>query len=483
MRKTTTGAAVAAGVAAAGAVARLAGAKRKRRHESETVAAYRTAAHRILILGGGFGGLATALELDGRIEGRGDTSVLVVDRDNNLLFTPLLWTVADGRAGANNVTVPIRAFQRDRSFHLLHAEVQSIDLDRREVQTSAGSRPYDVLVIALGSITAVPNLPGLRERALQFATPSDAIELRNHLIDALEAAHQTDDPVERQEWLTFVVGGGGDTGIELAATIHQYIFHGLLAEYPWLADAPVRVVVVGRADRLLPMSTVRTSSAVERLLQEGGVEVLTGAAIESVTDRAVITSKGEIPARTLFWAAGISAPPVVRDLPVEQARNGAILVDDGLRVPGHPDIYVVGDSAWAFDAETREPVPPTAQAAGHEGKYVGMAIAERLAGREPPPFRFKIRGHLALLGGRSGVAEIGHRTIVGFPAWLLWHAYYLVRIPSWRNRIRLSLDWLLAGATGRETGQLRLGRRAADSAGGDASGQGDRSRSPAPATG
>ncbi len=368
MPKMTTAGAVAAGVVAAGAGARLAAAGRKRRrHESETEAAYRTAAHRVLILGGGFGGLATALELDRRIGGRADTSVLVVDRDNNLLFTPLLWTVADGRAGANNVTVPIRAFQRDRSFHVLHAEVHSIDLDRREVHTSAGSRPYDVLIIALGSVTAVPDLPGLRERALQFATPSDAIELRNHLIDAIEAAHQTDNPAERQEWLTFVVGGGGDTGIELAATIHQYIFQGLLAEYPWLSDAPVRVIVVGRANRLVPMSNVHTSSAVERLLREDGVEVLTGASIDSVTDRAVMTSRGEIPARTLFWAAGISAPPVVRDLPVEHARNGAIVVDSNLRVPDHPEVYVVGDSAWAFDADTGEPVPPTAQAAGHAG--------------------------------------------------------------------------------------------------------------------
>ncbi len=458
MRKMTTGAAVAAGVAAAGAAARLdATGRKRRRHESETEAAYRTAAHRVLILGGGFGGLATALELDWRIGRRPDTSVLVADRDNNLLFTPLLWTVADGRAGANNVTVPIRAFQRDRAFHVLHAEVQAIDLDRREVRTSAGARPYDVLVIALGSVTAVPDLPGLRERALQFATPSDAIELRNHLIDALEAAHQTDNPAERQEWLTFVVGGGGDTGIELAATIHQYIFQGLLAEYPWLSDAPVKVVVVGRANRLVPMSNVHTSTAVERLLREEGVDVLTGASIDSVTDRAVMTSRGEIPARTLFWAAGISAPPVVRALPVEHARNGAIVVDSDLRVPGHPEVYVVGDSAWAFDSDTGEPVPPTAQAAGHEGEYVGMAIAERLAGREPPKFRFKTRGHLALLGGRSGVAEIGNRTITGFPAWLLWHTYYLARIPSWRNRTRLALDWLLAGLTGRETGQLRLG--------------------------
>ncbi len=454
---------VAFGVAAIGAVAagrRLFSGSRQgaeAEHISQSEAAYRAARARILILGGGFGGLATALELDRRLRAEDDVSVLVVDRDNDLLFTPLLWTVADGCANPSDVVVPIRAFQRGRSFHLLHGEVRGIDLDAREVETSAGMRPYDVLVIALGSVTAVPDLPGLRERALVFHTPADAVELRNHLIDAIEAAHRTEDPAEHAAWLTFVVGGGGDTGIELAATIHEYVTTGLLAAYPWLASAPVRIVVVGRAERLVPMSSPRTSEAVRRTLEGEGVEVLTGASIEGVTRDAVQTSRGEVRARTLFWAAGITAPDVVRGLAVEHARNGAIVVDDHLRVPGRPEVYVVGDDAWAFDADTREPVPPTAQAAEHEGKYVGRAIATGLQGRTAPPFRFRTRGRLALLGNRTGVAEIGPFTIGGFPAWLLWHGYYLFRIPSWRNRLHLLADWLLAALTGRETGQLRLG--------------------------
>ena len=385
-RGMVAGALVSGGVAALVRRRATARTARRNRHRSETLFAYHAARHKILILGAGFGGMAAALRLDEQLGDRADTSVLVVDRDSALLFTPLLWTVADGRANPNDVVVPIRAFQRGRAFHLLHASVEGIDLDRREVRTSAGTRPYDYLVIALGSVTAVPALPGLRERALRFHTPADAMELRNHLIDALENAHHTVDAQERREWLTFVVGGGGDTGVELAATIRDYLQVGLLAEYPWLADERPRVVVVGRAQRLVPMSSPVTSAAVERILREEGVEVWTDVAIEGVTEREVQTSRGAIPARTLFWAAGITAPPVVRDLPVEHARNGAVLVDETLRVPGRAEVFVVGDSAWAFDGVSGDPTPPTAQAAGHMGAYVAEAIAGLIAGRATSTF-------------------------------------------------------------------------------------------------
>jgi len=425
-------------------------------HVSETEAGYRAAGTRILVLGAGFGGLSTALALDRRLPADTDASILVVDRNNDLLFDPLLWTVAAGRANPSDVVVPIRAFQRRRRFHVLHAEIERVDLERREVVTSAGSRPYDILVIALGSVTALPDLPGLRDHALLFHSPADALQLRNHLIDAIEAAHQTSDPDERREWLTFVVGGGGDTGIELAATIRAYLDLGLLAAYPWLEDAPPRVVVVGRAERLVPMSRPRTSAAVRRLLEAEGVEVLTGVSIEGATERAVLTSAGEIPARTLFWAAGITAPPVARLIAAGHARNGALLVDERLRLPDRPEVSVVGDVAWAYEGGTRQPVPPTAQAAEHEGRYVGQAIAATLRGQAVPPFRFRPLGHLALLGGHTGVAEIGPLVLSGLPAWLIWHGYYLAHIPAWRNRLHLLSDWLLAGLTGWDTAQLRL---------------------------
>jgi NADH:ubiquinone reductase (H+-translocating) len=428
-------------------------------HESETERDYREARHRILILGAGFGGLHTALELDRQLHRErreAGTSILLADRNNDLLFAPLLWIVANGRANPSDVMVPVRAFQGGRRFHVLYAGVTGIDLAARVVTTTAGSRSYDYLVIAIGSRTALPDLPGVREHALLFHTAADALQLRNHLIEAIENAHQATDPAEKREWLTFVVSGGGDTGVELAATIHSYLVGGMFARYPWLAGEVIRIVVVGHAPRLVPMGTPKASDAVKHTLEAEGIEVMTGVGVTGATDRAVMTDRGEIPCRTLFWAAGITAPDLVKSLPGEHAHNGALMVDDHLRLPGHPEVYVVGDVAWAFDAATHQPIPPTAQAAEHEGAYVGKAIAAALRGQEAPPFMFKPLGHLALLGNYTGVAEIGPFTFTGPPAWLMWHGYYLLHIPSWRNRVHLLAGWLLSWLTGPDTTKLPL---------------------------
>lgn len=459
LKRVVLGGVALGGAALAVSRAKAARADERPRHLSETIEAYEHARTRIMVLGAGFAGVAATLELDRRLRGHMDTSILLVDRGNTQLFTPLLWTVADGRANPNDVMVPIRSFQRGRSFHVLHAGVEEIDLDTKEVRTTAGPRPYDHLVIALGSQTSVPPVPGLREQVLLFHSTADALQLRNHVINALEEAHQCEDPEERQAWLTFVVGGGGDTGTELAATIHDYVASGLLAQYPWLTGTPARVVIVEQEDRLMPLSKKEVSEVVMRLITAEGVDLHLGAKVERVTDDRVYTSKGEIPARTVFWAAGTTAPEVVKKLPVKHERNGALTVDDNLRVPAHEEVCVVGDSAWICDAQTGDPVPPTAQAAEQEGRYVARVITDKVLGVQDavPPFHFSSRGHLTLLAGHKAVGEIGSVTLSGLPAWLLWHGYYLSHLPLWRNRVRLATDWLLSGIIGRETGQLRLG--------------------------
>ncbi len=316
--------------------------------------------------------------------------------------------------------------------------------------------PYDLLVIALGSHTAMPDLPGVRTYALPFHTPAPALQLRNQLIDAIEAAHQTEDPQERQAWLTFVVGGAGDTGVELAAILHDYLTTGLFRAYPWLADASVHIVLIGRSERVLPSSKLNTSRLVHQVLERERIEVLTGTAITGVTETTVETSAGTIPARTFFRAAGIAASDVVRQVPAHHAPNGAIIVDDHLRIANHPEVYVIGDIAWAYDS-TGAPVPATAQAARLQGNYVGKTIAAQYAQKPTFPYRYTTLGHLALLGRNTGVAEMGPLTFDGPLAFLLWHLAYLLRNPSWTKRIRLVVDRLLSALLGREIGQLRLG--------------------------
>lgn len=413
---------------------------------------YLAASSRILILGAGFAGIYAARRLDRTLRGTG-AHVLLADRGNATLFTPLLWTVADGRTAASDVMVPIRNFQG--AFSVLHADVEEIDIAGRTVRTSAGSYPYDTLIVALGSVTTLPPVPGIHEHALLFRYPVDAIRLRNRVIEAVETARHTSDAAERAALLTFAVVGGGDTGVELAATIHDYIQAALFDRYPELRQERVRVVVVERADRLTPMERPDMSARARRILEESGIEVRVGTTVEGISADGVKTSGGQIPSRTVFWAAGISAPPVVKALPVEHAHNGAVVVDTTLRVPGHPEIIVIGDSAWIYDADGKA-VPPTAQAAMREGIYAGKTIGAALRGGPVRPFRYTSRGRLALLGLHTGIGEVGGIEVSGVPAWLLWHAYYLYRIPSWGKRVRILTDLALAALFGREAVQLPL---------------------------
>jgi NADH dehydrogenase len=428
-------------------------------HVTESEQEFLHARTRVVVLGAGFGGLAATLAMDRLLRDQPDLSILVIDRDNSTLFNPLLWTVADGRASPNDVVVPIRTFQRGRRFHVLQAQVQGIDLDRREVRTNAGPRPYDYLVIALGSVTELPPIPGV-EHALRFRTPGDALSLRDHLIDAVEAAHRATSEGERAAWLTFVVVGGGDTGVELAGAVHSYLAAGLLREYPWLGQgdgrSAFRVVVVQRGPRLVPMGQTVESEETRRILEQQGIEVQTGAAVEAIRPGVVVTSQGEIPSRTVFWAAGIAPSPVLRGLPVEHTKGGVLVVDDHLRLAGHPEVCVVGDNAWIVDADGR-PLPPTAQAAEHAGDYAGRVIAAAIRGDpSPEPFRFRPLGHLSLLGPGQALAQVGPLRFSGFLAWLSWHFYYLYRIPSLKRKVDLSTSWLLALIFGREVAELRV---------------------------
>jgi NADH dehydrogenase len=240
-------------------------------------------------------------------------------------------------------------------------------------------------------------------------------------------AHIRQREAARRAWLTFVVIGGGETGTELAATIDDFAQHALEKAYPWLVDEPVRVVLIEFADRLVPLSSQDALRRVRALLERRGITVYTGVGVDRIDADAVHAGERTIPARTAYWAAGVSPPDLVRNIAAEHAKNGALLVDEQLRVRGRPDAYAIGDNAWAVDSLTGQPVPALAQAAEHEADYVARAIVAGLRGAPLDPFRFKKLGQMTLLGRYEAVAEIGPLTFTGPLAWLLWHAYYASR--------------------------------------------------------
>ena len=450
-----------AAVGAAGLAVARRRSSRRRRHTTQDVQEWEHAQTKILIVGAGFGGVAAALALDRRLRSDPSASILLVDRGNAQLFVPLLWTVAQGRANAEDVLVPLRSHQRGRSFHILHADVQRVDLERRTVTTSAGDRTYDRLIIALGSVTTIPDkVPGAREHALVFRSPADAMQLRNRIIDALEGAHQSVDVATRRAWLTFVVIGGGDTGTELAATMNDFARHAMEKEYPWLVDDPIRVVVVEAENRLSPLSAEATSRRIRESLERRGIIVHTGTNVERVGGDGVYAGDLMIPTHTVYWSAGISPPQLIRDIDAEHAKNGALLVDERLRVRGKSDVYAIGDNAWAVDSESGQAVPALAQAAEREASYVAGAIAAGLHGTVPKPFRFKKLGQMTLLGNYDAVAEIGNVTFTGPFAWFLWHAYYAMHLGSGRTRVHLVTAWFMAALFGRDTSEIPLNARA-----------------------
>jgi NADH:ubiquinone reductase (H+-translocating) len=306
-------------------------------------------------------------------------------------------------------------------------------------------------------VTTVPeSIPGAREHALVFRSPADAMQLRNRIIDALEGAHQATNAAERRAWLTFVVIGGGETGTELAPTIYDFAQRTLEKQYPWLVDEPIRVVVLESAERLVPLSSESVSRRVRDSLERRGVTVHTSAGVDRIDDEAVYARPLRVPARTVYWAAGVAPPQLVREINADHAKNGALLVDEHLRVRGHANVYAIGDNAWAVDSQSGQAVPALAQAAEREADYVAGAIVAGLRGTPLEPFHFKKLGQMTLLGNYDAVAEIGPLTFTGPPAWLMWHAYYASRIGSWRTRIYLVTGWVMAALFGRETSEIPL---------------------------
>jgi NADH:quinone reductase (non-electrogenic) len=400
---------------------------------------------RILILGGGFGGLYAALELERTLARGCEVEVTLVCRDNFHLFTPMLHEVAASDLDLTHIVNPIRKLLR--RVRLFVGEVERIDLASRRVSVSHSHEHhhhellYDHLVLALGSVTNLAGLPGLGSTALTMRTLGDAIRLRNHVIENLETADFECSADARQPLLTVVVAGAGFAGVETLAAVHDFV-HEALRFYPRLRKGDIRMVLVDPASGVLPELGEGLGGYARRKLEERGIEVRLGIGVTAVKDGLVNLSDGTaIPTRTLVWTAGNAPNPLVAGLPLALER-GRIVVDGCLRVPEWPGVWAIGDGALVPDPRGGH-YPPTAQHALRQGSLVARNIARTLRREDLRPFRFSTLGQLAAIGRRTGVARVLGLQFSGFAAWWLWRTIYLSKLPRLEKKLRVLLDWSL----------------------------------------
>jgi NADH dehydrogenase len=392
-------------------------------------------APRVVILGCGFGGLWAAQHLR-----RAPVDVTVVDRTNHHLFTPLLYQVATAGLSAPAISAPIRHILADqRNATVLLGEAVSIDVASRKVKLADGEDlAYDRLIVATGSVNTYFGNDAWAAHAPALKTLDDAMDIRRRVLLAFEHAERETDPARRAAWLTFVVIGAGATGVELAGTLAEIARHTLHGEFRRFDPRNTRVVLVEGADRVLPPYPPGLSEKARVQLERLGVTVWLGKRVTGIDAEGVTLGSDRLASRNVLWAAGIASSPLGRSLGVPLDRAGRVRVEPDLSVPGHPEIFVVGDLASV------EGVPGIAPAAKQMGRHAARNVRLSIEGQPTRPFRYRDYGQLATIGRNSAVAMIGRLHFSGYPAWLLWllaHIYFLI---NFRNRLTVMIDWAWA---------------------------------------
>ena len=408
---------------------------------------------RILIAGGGYLGLYTALRLEDRLE-HGEATVTLVNPHNFMLYQPLLPEVASGTIEPRHAVVPLRkALRRTR---VLTGRLSALDPDARTAQVRPAdgdplSLDYDHVVVGLGSTSRVLPVPGLAEHAVGFKSIGEAIYLRNHVLGRMEAAEAMPDPQRRRRALTFVVVGGGYTGVEALAELED-MTRAACAYFPTIRPSHLRWVLVEATARILPTVQDTLADYALELLRRRGIEVHLETVLESVEDHTLNLSNGEtLDADTLVWVAGVQPHPLLAELGLPTTEDGRLDGDAHLRIAGVDGAWTGGDGAAVPDIAAGDgTVPPTAQHAQREGTHLGDNLVATLRGEATAPFRHRSLGELITLGRGKGVGHVGGRQLRGMPAWALRRAYYLSTIPSMSRKLRISTDWLVGAVFRRD---------------------------------
>jgi NADH dehydrogenase len=415
----------------------------------------------IVILGGGFGGLTTALELEKLLARRSDLQVTLVNRENFFLFTPMLHEVAASDLDVTHIVNPVRKLLKKVRF--FEGEVAAVDLERKTVSVvhTDGSHghelPYDQLVLGLGSVTNFFGLPGLAERAFPMKSLGDALSLRNRLIANLEAADFECASGSREPLLTVVVAGGGFAGVETAAGTFDFV-HEALPFYRHVSPELIRMVLVHPGPHLLPELGEKLGRYAGRVLEKRGIEVRLGTRVKAVTPSGVELSNGEhVQTHTVVWAAGSSAHPLLETLPLKKDRE-RLVTDEFLRVPEASGLWAIGDCALIPDRARGGYFPPTAQHALREGRVLARNLVATVDRRPLSAFVFTTLGQLAAIGKRRGVARVFGLNFSGFFAWWLWRTIYLAKLARLEKKVRVALDWTLDLVFSKDLVQLQTPR-------------------------
>ncbi|HYC51043.1 MAG TPA: NAD(P)/FAD-dependent oxidoreductase [Gemmatimonadaceae bacterium] len=408
---------------------------------------------RVVIIGGGFGGLYAARALK-----RAPVDVTVIDRTNHHLFQPLLYQVATATLAPTDITAPIRwLLRKQRNTTVVLAEVQGIDVDTRAVTCDDGTTfPYDFLIVATGSRHSYFGNAEWEKSAPGLKSIDDAIVIRHRFLLALERAEKATDPDERRRLLTFVIVGGGPTGAELAGMLPQITRHGLPDEFRTADTRQARVILLEGGPRVLPTFKESLSAKAHAELEELGVEVRTNAIVTQIERGAVWLGEECIESETIFWAAGNESSTLGSFLGAPLDRAGRVKVQPDLSVPGHPEVFVVGDLAEMYTDGAR--VPGVATAAIQSGAHAARNITRVIERRLPAPFRYRNKGDLATIGRHRAIAQLPGLDMWGTPAWVFWLFLHIMYLAGFRNRVSVLVQWAIAYFTYQRGARLITGR-------------------------
>lgn len=392
----------------------------------------------VVIVGGGFGGISVAKKLQ-----KTDVNVTLIDKNNHHLFQPLLYQVATAALSPGDIAVPIRAILDHRKERkVLMGKVTNINRSENFVELENGKIiNFDYLVLAPGAEYNYFGHEDWKKNAPGLKSIGDALHVRERILLSLEKAEQLDDPKLREPYLTYVIIGGGPTGVEMAGAIGEIVKRNMMRDYSTFSKNETRIFLVEAAPRILNGYPESLAESAQETLENMGVRVLTNTPVTDISNKTVTFSEGSIETPNIIWAAGVAASPLLTSLNTEQDRTGRVLVEEDLSIPGDDNIFVIGDAAHKKD-EDGNPLPALAPVAIQQGKYLGTLIRNEVKGKNRTAFHYTDKGTMATIGRAKAVADIRGFKFSGFFAWILWSVVHIFFLIGFRNRFRVFIEWM-----------------------------------------